>query len=330
MGFSVGTVSQLLSADLTLAQLYQATANALSLAGDTARANLFNTLRVAVNSSVQLTLGGLIQVAQGSDTAALSSSLDLLQLITGSALLLNGTNTLALSNAGITVPGVTSTALSLKVTELPQTYIGPVGGSVSTGQVELVVTPKLDVNLSVGLSLLRVTGDLPVRITLAGATGTLTAASCSGITVSADPQAFAGSAVVSSLRVSSLGLIPILDVGVTSFTPSVDGPAVSLSFSYPSEFAPPAFSKHAGSQPIGLQSLTTYTTGTVTLLGLIPLGLSSGSIVSAVVGALPGLLGGVDTNVLTPLLTALGVDIGGADVTALADGLNCTVPGLAG
>lgn len=330
LGFSVGTVSQLLSANMTLAQLYQATASALTLAGDTANASLFNTLRVAVNSSVQMSLGQLIQVAQGSDTTALSSSLNLFQLITGSALLINGTNTLSLSNAGITVPGVTSTALSLKVTELPQTYIGPVGGSVSTGQVELVVTPKLDVNLSVGLSLLRVTGDLPVRITLAGATGTLTAATCSGITVSADPQAFAGSAVVSTLRVSSLGLIPILDVAVTSFTPSVDGPAVSLSFSYPSEFAPPAFSKHAGSQPIGLQSLTTYTTGTVTLLGLIPLGLTSGSIVSAVVGALPGLLGGVDTNVLTPLLTALGVDVGGADVTALKDGLKCTVPGLAG
>ncbi|MEA2828347.1 MAG: hypothetical protein QOG43_2786 [Actinomycetota bacterium] len=330
MGFSVGTVSQLLSANMTAAQLFQATASALTLGGDAANASLFNTLRLAATSSVQMNLGGLIQVAQGSENAALSSSVGLFQLVTGSALLINGTNTLSLSNAGITVPGVASTALSLKVTELPQTYIGPVGGSVTTGQVDLVVTPKIDVNLSVGLSLLRLTGDLPVRLTLGGATGTLSGATCTGITVSADPQAVSGFAQLTSLRVSTLGLLPILDVGMTSFTPTIDGPAVPLSFSYPSEFAPPAFSKHAGSQPVGLQGLTTYTSGTITLLGLIPLGLTSGSIVSAVVGALPGLIGGVDTNVLTPLLTALGLDVGSADVTALKSALNCTVPGLAG
>jgi hypothetical protein len=37
--------------------------------------------------------------------------------------------------------------------------------------------------------------------------------------------------------------------------------------------------------------------------------------------ALHPVIGNVDGNVLTPLLTAMGVDIGGADVTAL--GLNC-------
>jgi len=328
LGFNVGTVSELLSANMTLAQLYQATASALTLGGDTANANLFNALRIAATSSVQMRLGQLVQVAQGGEAAALNGSLNLLQLITGSALLVNGTNTLALSNTGVTVPGVSSTALSLKVTELPQTYIGPVGGSVSTGQVELVVTPKLNLNLTIGLSVLRLTGDLPVRLTLAGATGTLTGATCSGITVSADPHAFAGTAQVTTLRVSTLGLLPILDVGITSLTPSVNGPPVSLSFSYPSEFAPPAFSKHAGSQPVGLQSLTTFSTGTVTVLGLIPLGLTSGSIVSAVVAALPGLLGSVDTNVLTPLITALGLDIGGADVTALKESLMCKGPAL--
>ena len=118
-----------------------------------------------------------------------------------------------------------------------------------------------------------------MRLTLGGATGTLTGATCTGITVSADPQAVSGFAQLTTLRVSTLGLLNILDVGITSFTPTIDGPAVPLTFAYPSEFAPPAFSKHAGSQPVGLQGLTTYTTGTITVLGLIPLGLTSGSIV---------------------------------------------------
>ncbi len=117
-------------------------------------------------------------------------------------------------------------------------------------------------------------------------------------------------------------------MGVTSFTPTIDGPAVPLSFSYPTEFTPTAASKHAGSQPVGLQTLTTYTAGTVTVLGLLPL--SQPTIVAGVLGALPGLLGGVDNNVVTPLLTALGLDVGSADVTALKDALQCSVPGLAG
>jgi uncharacterized membrane protein len=330
MGFSVGTVTQLLSTNLTLAQLYQATASVLTLGGDAANASLFNTLRIAATSSVQMTLGSLIQVAQGGDAAALGGKVDLFHLVTGSALVVNGTNTLALSNAGITVPGVLSTALSLKVTELPQFYFGPIGGSVSTGQVELVVTPKIDVNVSVALSLLRLTGDLPVRLTLAGATGTLSAATCTGITVSADPKAFAGTAQVTTLRVSTLGIIPLLDIALTSLTPSIDGPAVPLTFSYPSQFAPPAFSKHAGSQPIGLQTLTTYTTGTVTLLGSLPVLTTTGGIVTAVLGLLPGILGNVDSSVLTPLLTALGLDIGSADVTAFKDALQCKGPALAG
>lgn len=332
MGFTVGTVSQLLSANMTLAQLYQATASALTLAGDTANASVLNTLRIAATSSAQMTLGGLINVAQGGENAALGARLNLFQLVTGSALLVNGTNTLSVSNAGITVPNLTSTAISLKVTELPQVYIGPVGGYVTTGQVELVVTPRLNLDLSLGLSLLRVTGDVPVRLTLAGARGTLTAATCSGIVVNADPQAFAGTAQVTTLRVSTLGLLPILDVNMTSLTPSVDGAATNLSFSYPSEFWPTATSKHAGSQPIGLSGLTTFTSGSITVLNglLIPLGQTVTSIVGGVVNALPAVIGNVDTNVLTPLLTALGLGIGGADVTALRDALQCTSPALGG
>jgi uncharacterized membrane protein len=330
MGFSVGTVSELLSANMTLSQLYLATANALTASGDVANASIFNTLRLAVTSSTQMNLGGLIQVAQGSDNAALASTLNLFQLVTGSALLINGTNTLSIPDFVVTIPGVASTGISLKVTELPQIYIGPIGGSVSTGQVDLTITPKIDVNLSVGLSLLRLKGDLPVRLTLGGATGTLTGATCTGITVSADPKAVDGVAQLTTLHVvTSLLSTPVLDVGITSFTPTIDGPAVPLSFSYPTEFTPTAASKHAGSQPVGLQTLTTYTTGTITPLG-IPIGLTAPGIVSAVLGLLPGLLGGADTNVVTPLLTALGLDVGSADVTALKDALKCTVPGLAG
>lgn len=328
LGLSVGTVSQLLSANLTLAQLYGAMASALTLQGDTANASVLNTLKLAATSAATFTLGQILAVSQGSDSAVLNGSLDLLQLVTASAEVANGSHLLSVANTGLSVPGVSSTGVAITVIETPQTYIGPVGGSVTTGQVSLTVTPKLNLDVTVGLSVVHVTGDLPVKLTLAGATGTLKAANCSGITVTVDPQAFAGTAQVTTLHVTTLALVPILDVATTSLTPSVDGPPVDVGFAYPSEFAPPPFSKHVGSQPIGLGSLTTFTPGTVTVLGVLPLGTTTSSIVSAVMAALPGVIGNVDSTVLTPLLSAMGLDIGGADVTALKNFLNCTVPAL--
>ena len=328
LGFNVGTVNQLMNADLTAAQLYRATASALTKGGDAANANALNIFRSVAQNQAKFSLGDLIKVQTGTpDEAVLSTSLNLLQLVTGSAEVINGTNTVSVPNVSIAVPGVASTTLSLKVTELPQVYVGPVGGSVSTGQVDLTTTAALTLNVTVGLTPLKVTGDFPVNLELAGATGTLKAANCGSsksITVTADPKAFDGAARVTTLRVSTLLNIPVLDVQTTSATPSVNGPPVDLSFSYPSQFTPPAdppFSKHAGSQPVGLQSLTSVTPGTVTVLGALPLGTTTGDIVNAVMNALPPVVGNVDNNILTPLLSALGVDVGSTDVTALA--LNC-------
>src|SRR5205085_2920893 len=169
------------------------------------------------------------------------------------------------------------------------------------------------------------------NITAAGATGVLKDVRCSGspgITVTVDPLAFSGSAGTNGLRVSLIaGLVPVLDVPTTTATPSINGPAQDIVFNYPAEFSPPAASKHIGSQPIGLQSLTTITTGTPVLLGALPLsltllGINTTTIVNALVSTLHTVLGDLDNNIVTPLTRALGVDIGGADVTALASAYN--------
>jgi uncharacterized membrane protein len=64
--------------------------------------------------------------------------------------------------------------------------------------------------------------------------------------------------------------------------------------------------------------------------------LSSAVVVADVLAALTNVLDNVDTKVLTPLLKAMGMDIGGADVTALGvdpiTGLGlpqCGLPSLA-
>ncbi|HUQ63131.1 MAG TPA: hypothetical protein VM121_05220 [Acidimicrobiales bacterium] len=339
MGFSVGSVSSLLSTDLTLAQFFQATANALTAKGDTANATLFNTLKVAATSTVKMHLGQFLTVAQDAEGVALGSRFNLFQLLTAAAeaSAVNGNSFIDVANVGITVPGVASTAMHLKVIEPPMIWFGTdcKPEIKTTGQVQLTVTPTLNLNVTVGLSVLNVVNAMPINLTAAGATGVLKTVNCTsspGITVTVDPKAFSGSATLATLRVKLLGL-PLLDVPTTNVTPSIDGPAVDVSFSYPGEFSPTAASKHIGSQPVGLQSLTNVTAGSPTLLGVLPLGVTSGQIVTAVINALHTVIGDVDNSVLTPLLKDLGLDIGGADVTALADAykpLQCGQPGLVG
>ncbi len=337
MGFSVGTVSQLLAANLTMNQLLQATAGALTTEGGVANlalATQLNTLRASITNSTQFTLGQFMHVSQGADNAALASQMNVFQLLTGSAQVANGSNFVTINDVGITVGSVVSTKVSLQVIQPPQWTFGPVGVSVSTAQIDLTVTPKLDLPITVaGLVGAHVKNDLPVRVSGAGALGTLTAATCgtpAGITVTVDPTAFSGSASA-SLDVYATVLfvdIPVLRIPTTNVVPNTDGGSTALSFSYPTEFPPPAgttTSKHAGSQPIGLQGLTTFTAGTPVVLNAIAAPLLN-SIVSTTVAALSPVIGNVDSLVLTPLLQALGIDIGSADVTAL--NLQCDTPVL--
>lgn len=341
MGFSIGSVDQMLATDLTLAQLYQATANALAAKGDTANANLFNILRAQAVTAATVKLGEMITVEQGAESAAAGAQMNLLQLITGSATVANGSNLISIPNLGVTVPGVSSVALSLRVIEGPKTYIGTpgTGPHVETGQIQLTLTPTLDLNV---LSLLKVTGTLPVNLQAAGATGTLKTVSCpsKNIVVTADPKAFSGLSQSTTISVKALaGLIPVLDLVATSVTPEINGPPQDVAFTYSADFSPPnQVSKHMGSDPVGLKTATTLqgTAANVSALGLLTVGLGQNSVVSGVLAALSNVLGDVDTGVLTPMLKALGMDIGGADLTALgvdAFGMglpSCGLPALAG
>lgn len=337
MGFSVGTTSQLLSAGLTAAQLLQATAQALTAQGDLANATVLNTIRTQITNTTQITLGQFIQVAQGAENTALAANLNVFQLLTAAAEVANGSNFVSVPDVSITVPGVSATDVTLQIIEPPQFYFGPVGGSRSTGQISLTARSSLNLNVPLGVASAVVTGGFPVKVTAAGATGTLAAATCgasSGITVTVDPIAFSGSiATTLNARVSTI--VPVADVAIplTSTVPTTNGGPTNLAFNYPTEFPPPAgttTTKHAGSQPIGLSGLTTLTPGTpvVTLLGALPLPLPVGQVVTGVVAALGPVLADVDNLVLTPLLQALGIDVGSADVTAF--GLTCAVPTLSG
>ncbi len=346
MGIAAGTVNEMMAANLTMNQLLTATASAMTAQGETAgEVAILNALKAQVTSTTLavIKLGDFMTVASGADNTALASELNVFQLVTAAAQVANGENFVNVSNIGVVVPNVLSTKVSLKVIEPPQFYFGPVGGSVSTSQIELTVTPSLNLPVSVaGLAGVTVTNDLPVKFVGAGATGTLKTATCGtggGITVTVDPQAFSGSATASlNARVFLnllLSVVPIADVTIptTNTTPETNGGPGDLFFSHPTQFPPPdgtTTSKHHGSDPIGLATPTLISAGTpsVQLLTLTPLPVPVGTIVTAVLSALNPVLTNLDSNVLKPLLQVLGLDIGSADVTALA--LQCDTPTLIG
>lgn len=336
-GIQFGTIDQMLNADITLAQLATATAGALTAAGDTNAALYAGPLGIIAQSTNTATfkLGQLFTIGAGAGDAALATEFNAFQLLTGSAMTANGTNLVSVPNIGITLPGIGTTGLTLKVIEGQEIYIGPANGpAISTGQIDLTLSSNLDIPISVtGLADARLNGAFPVALTAAGATGTLTSIACppatgpgGSIGVGVDLKAF-GATSSSSLGVSAsvLGLpVTLFSVATTGTAPSTDPPPQAVTFNYPGEFSPSATGKQVGSTPLGLSGLTTFnSTASALSTVAVPPGL-----VPAVTSALSTVLGTLDSGVLTPLLSTLGVSIGAADLAALkgAYAAGCATP----
>lgn len=336
-GTQFGTIDQMLNADITLAQLATATAGALTADGDTNAALYAGPLGIIAQSTNTATfkLGQLFTVGAGAGDAALATQFNAFQLLTGSAMIANGTNLVSVPNIGITLPGIGTTGLTLKVIEGQKIYIGPANGpAISTGQIDLTLSSNLDIPISVaGLAGARLSGSFPVALTAAGATGTLTSITCppatgpgGSIGVGVDLKAF-GATSASSLGVSAsvLGIpVTLFSVATTGTAPSTNPPPVALFFAYPNEFSPSATGKQVGSTPLGLSGLTTLN-ATASVLGTVPVPLG---LVPAVTSALSTVLGTLDSGVLSPLLSTLGVSVGAADLTALkgAYDAGCAAP----
>lgn len=340
-GFSAGNVSSMLNSNtMTLNGLFTAMANAMtgSDAATLAAKAALVSLAANVTNTATFTLGDILKVGQGADNMALNSYVNALQMVTAAAELANGSNLIDL-DSGITVPGVSSTRLKLQVIEPPKFYYGTVGGYVETAQLSLTVTPHLDLPVNVtGLTTAKVTNLMPLQVTGAGAKATLQAAcgvNPNAMVVNVDPKAFSGT---TTMNVTVEGTVTALvSTAVTVTVPtqvsvSSDAPAQDVAFSYPSEFAPPVgtgTSKHVGSQPVGLgtTAVTTMTqTGAVTVS---PSGLGVSLDATAVANLYADIrttLAAVDSGVVTRLLTALGMDVGSADVTAVTQ--QCGTPGL--
>jgi uncharacterized membrane protein len=329
LGVSAGSPQEMLAADLTLNKLFTATANALDRQGNseaTAAANLFKgSLGIIAQSTNTTTfkLSKIMSFEQGAGDAVAVANLKVRNLVVAAAEAANGSNVISVPDVGVTVPNVSSTALSLQIVEPQKHVFGPVGTSDHTAQVKMTITPTID-DTGLNIPLLsepKVTGTFPFLVDAAGATGTVQMLDCyaPSMTVGVDTEPVTGSGSGTlrvTQRVPLLGTQTVLDVPTIATMPSIAAKHTDLDFAYGTEFHP--FwdgSKRAGTTPLNIAGATVSVNGTPTVVNL-PVGIPESAIVDAVKARLSNHLQQIENRIVTPLVKALGLTVGVADVTA--------------
>jgi uncharacterized membrane protein len=222
-------------------------------------------------------------------TSALSTSLNVLQMLTTEAEVANGTNAINVQSAlGIT--GVTASQLYLTVKQLPQVAYGPVGTTASTAQVQA------DLQLT-----LPTAGVIDIPLAAASGTATLKTVACQY-----NSMASAKIQVTTTTNTNT----PITLAGVNIGLLAIGGYGPNPQISFSPTNVPPTASTASATPP----------SNPITVGSPVPSisGLSSSSPAYTVLTTLAGALG--------PVLQAAGVAVGGAQVAYLST--NCDAVSL--
>ncbi|MDQ1487660.1 MAG: hypothetical protein QOJ23_174 [Actinomycetota bacterium] len=358
MPVTVLSPTQLLSTSVSIHDFMLASIAALNAQGNTTAANVLNSMILNASTTGTVKLGDFMTVAAGSETAAATASLDVLSILTASAMVMekNGGHALSIPTTTVSVPGITSITASATVISPPVFYFGTAPGpTISTAQVRVTVTPVINlsagsgntactVSLSNLLGLLgcllnpllpvgvTLNGSLPIDLTAASATANLSAINCAtpSITVASTTQAVNLNAAANlNLDVTLLGS-PLLNAARVNIAAGVKTTATpyTTTFNYPSEFGP-SHTKSVGSSTLGLSGLLNVSSANISVLnGTLNTAAVSTLISGLVVPVLNSLLGSLDTALILPISRVLGAKFGGADIAAL--GMSCNTVRLVG
>jgi uncharacterized membrane protein len=324
----LGTVDSLATTTVSLGSLMNATAAVLTKkAGDpdaAASLSVLQQLNAAAGLTTQVNLGKLFSLTDSS-TAAKQATVNVLDMISGAAFVANGSNALAIP-LDLGIPGLTNVTANVTVIEPPQLACGAVGkAKAKTAQVTATVTGTFTSSV---LALVTTSVGINLNLALASATGTLTDAIC-GAGTTASPYGIdvsvATALVTLGLTVSSTTrLLNVLTLDVTAGTQLSRSMAASTEVAQvrvpPLDYNTP---KSTGSGSIGLSGTTpTASSDALPLLGSTVAAVTS-NVLTPVVSAL-------DTQLVTPLTKALGINVSGADVFISPPAPNCSSPQLKG
>jgi len=331
----LGTVSNLANANVTFGQLVSAATTVLSQNGGTAaQLTILNALTAGMSGTLSGTviqMNKLINVSSGAGSA-LDGQLNVLDLIGGSASIVNGTSFLNVPGITVSVPSVGSVTVKAKLIEPPQMACN--GATAKTGQLQLQITGNLS-TLSSGslLSFAQINaGTLTITASLANANAAMTQLHCTNnvpdsMTLQVTDQTVANLSIsYSGLTISTLNLLGIslapIAMGPVSASLNQSDPSGTYTIALPHYYDPTYYTT-----PQTMSPLATFSTGSssplVTVLGL--------TLVNA--PTLAGLINPVITNLNTALtgtiLPALGITLAGADIAGVATP-TCPPPHLVG
>ncbi len=331
-----GTIQQLLDADIELSDLLLAQADILdSKASSSARvaaAELRPVARSINGRRGPVRLRNMISVSTGSEAAAAVRTMPALPIVMGSAMLANKSNLLDV-DLGALAPGFDSAALKFSVVEAPKSSIGPAllgpDGKWTTAARTSQIHAQLELTIrddELGVV------SLPVYFQGAEGYGSLTRVACpvagayaTGLSVDTSALSVSiGRAVVLADGVSSVvpaRVFSLAGAAVTgSSTASIAGSYRDLDFSWSratNETTPPQSEAVGASLPdASVGDSLGVSLSLTTALGTVPPRISN---------RLAPVLTRLDA-VLAPLVSSLGLEIGGADVYGHAP--SCTAPQL--
>jgi len=339
----LGSPDQLLTTQIGQKALYLATASVLSSPAQcnatpaqcTAAVSALNLLAAQTSGAAKVDLNGLIGVETGGTLAGANGFMNVFGLVTGSAFLVNGTNTLTVPGVNVNIPGVGTSKITATVTQRKQKIFNATpndpAGAITQSQIDLKI--ETDLNLTnlgiVGITALQ--GPLVTRATIGSAYIIPTGVQCAApksATISVQPQP---ASITGSEHLTALGLlgVPVLSIDVNNLNATLNGTPGSNTFNHTADFGPPdgtAGDVTIGSSTLGLPNYLQGTTGNVTVLGVPPLPL--GTLISSLNTRLNPVLTSIDDYLVKQVAQGLGMYVGGAAVGA--DHLNCKAPQLAG
>jgi uncharacterized membrane protein len=238
------------------------------------------------------------------DYGALSTSLDVLQMLTTAAELTNGSSAINVSSA-LSLP-VTSSSLTLDVIQPAVVAYGPAGTSATTAQV------SADLSLVLPLGL----GTLSIPMSAADGTATLSTLTCNS----------SNTMYTTRIQANTTTATASVTLGGSAVATLTIAGASNAYSSYTASVVPPTATTASASPPTNPTQLgTTDPTPSITSTT----GLDAG-LVSTLLGST--LLPGTVSSILSPVLQAAGLSLGGANIadlgyitpTGVQEAANCT------
>lgn len=301
----VGTVDQVASTNVTAQSFIVAAATVLSNRGEVAGATILNAIAAHLNGSTSLNVASILNLNTGVGSAA-DLFLDAFSLVQAVIQVSNKQNFVNLA-VPVSVPGLASIALKVKIIEAPQIACGPVGTKARSAQVQvslitdvtalggLVASAKID----------------PLGLTVADGYGTVTSITCTptGSTVGVVADTAVGRLQLHLLTTLLLGLTK-LEIDVPDPASKPDGAAIGNTANYPLTFTFPAGSTTLPAGQTAGSGIGNLGLSSITPIKIKLIGLNVGGLLTGIVQPLLGLIDPLVSPILNAVLESLGLRLG--------------------